>query len=141
MNERALVEMTFPGIACWVALARRWATDALMAAGHQDLDSVRLVTSELVGNAVVHTRSGRPGGLVTVKVVEVGDALARSSLPWWSRTPYGSSGSSHGGSSPPRTVRPEQGSSPELVRNGGELHVFFLGTMRSVLLCEQSWEK
>lgn len=77
MNERALVEMTFPGIACWVALARRWATDALMAAGHQDLDSVRLVTSELVGNAVVHTRSGRPGGLVTVKVVEVGDALAR----------------------------------------------------------------
>jgi hypothetical protein len=48
-----------------------------MAAGHQDMDGVRLVTSELVGNAIVHTRSGRPGGLVTVKVVEVGDALAR----------------------------------------------------------------
>jgi hypothetical protein len=48
-----------------------------MAAGHQDLDGVRLVTSELVCNAVVHTHSGRPGGLVTVKVVEVGDALAR----------------------------------------------------------------
>jgi anti-sigma regulatory factor (Ser/Thr protein kinase) len=77
MSDQALVELTFPGITAWVSLARRWVADALMVAGHQDMDGIRLVTSELVGNAVVHTRSGQPGGLVTVKVVEVGDTLAR----------------------------------------------------------------
>jgi anti-sigma regulatory factor (Ser/Thr protein kinase) len=77
VSDRALVRVTFPGLAAWAPLARRWVADALTAAGHRELDGARLVTSELVGNAVVHTGSGRPGGLVTVRVVEVGDALAR----------------------------------------------------------------
>ncbi|WP_327107610.1 ATP-binding protein [Nonomuraea glycinis] len=77
MSERALVELTIPGDAAWVCLVRRWVADALMVAGHRDVDGVRLVASELAGNAVLHTESGRPGGLMRVKVYEVTDALAR----------------------------------------------------------------
>ncbi|MEV6151265.1 ATP-binding protein [Nonomuraea sp. NPDC052129] len=77
MSDHALVKMTLPGVVRSVPLARRWVTDALTAAGHRETDGVRLVTSELVGNAVLHTRSGRPGGVVMVTVFEVGDALAR----------------------------------------------------------------
>ncbi|MEO3799094.1 ATP-binding protein [Nonomuraea sp. B1E8] len=77
MNDRILVEMTFPGVARSVSLARRWVVDALAAAGHRETDGVRLVTSELVGNAVLHTGSGRAGGMVVVKVFEVSGALAR----------------------------------------------------------------
>ncbi|MCA2224414.1 ATP-binding protein [Nonomuraea aurantiaca] len=77
MSDHALVRMTLPGVVRSVPLARRWVADALTAAGHRGTDGVRLVTSELVGNAVLHTRSGRPGGVVMVKVFEVGKALAR----------------------------------------------------------------
>ncbi|MEO3793814.1 ATP-binding protein [Nonomuraea sp. B10E15] len=77
MNDQVLVEMTFPGVARSVSLARRWVVDALAAAGHRETDGVRLVTSELVGNAVLHTGSGRAGGLVVVKVSEVSGTLAR----------------------------------------------------------------
>ncbi|MBF8188528.1 ATP-binding protein [Nonomuraea sp. K274] len=77
MSDHALVRMTLPGIARSVSLARRWVADALTAAGHRDADDARLVTSELVGNALLHTGSGRPGGLVRVNVFEIGDALAR----------------------------------------------------------------
>jgi anti-sigma regulatory factor (Ser/Thr protein kinase) len=69
--------MTLPGVACSVSLARRWVVDALVTAGHRETDDARLVTSELVGNAVLHTVSGHVGGTVTVEVIEVGDALAR----------------------------------------------------------------
>jgi len=48
-----------------------------MVAGHREVDDARLVASELVGNAVLHTGSGRPGGLVRVKVHEVTGALVR----------------------------------------------------------------
>ncbi|MEV0592019.1 ATP-binding protein [Nonomuraea cavernae] len=77
MSDQVLVELTFPGVAAWVPLARRWVADALVAAGHRDMDGARLVTSELVGNAVLHTGSGRPGGLIMVRVSEVADAVAR----------------------------------------------------------------
>ncbi|MET7999737.1 ATP-binding protein [Nonomuraea glycinis] len=77
VSERALVDLTVPGSAAWVCLVRRWVADALTVAGHRDVDGVRLVVSELAGNAALHTGSGRPGGLVRVKVYEVADALAR----------------------------------------------------------------
>ncbi|MDA0632339.1 ATP-binding protein [Nonomuraea sp. MCN248] len=77
MSERTLVELTIPGSAAWVCLVRRWVADALMVAGHRDVDGARLVASELAGNAVLHTASGRPGGLVRVKVFGVTDVLAR----------------------------------------------------------------
>ena len=77
MKEQALVDLTIPGSAAWVCLVRRWVADALMVAGHRDVDDARLVVSELVGNAVLHTGSGRPGGLVRVKVHEVTGALVR----------------------------------------------------------------
>lgn len=51
--------------------------DALTVAGHREVGGARLVASELVGNAVLHTGSGRPGGLVRVKVFEVSAATAR----------------------------------------------------------------
>lgn len=35
------------------------------------------MTSELAGNAVLHTRSARPGGLITTKVTEVRAGLVR----------------------------------------------------------------
>ncbi|MEU6716311.1 ATP-binding protein [Nonomuraea sp. NPDC046802] len=77
MSDQALVKMALPGVARSVSLARRWAVDVLTAAGHQNADDARLVVSELVGNAVLHTGSGRPGGLVAVKIFEIGDGLAR----------------------------------------------------------------
>ncbi|MFG1681890.1 ATP-binding protein [Nonomuraea sp. NPDC049269] len=77
MSDRTLVKMTFPGIARSASLARRWVADVLTAAGHQDVDGARLITSELFANAVLHTGSGRAGGLVTIEVFEIGHALAR----------------------------------------------------------------
>jgi len=49
----------------------------LTVAGHRNVESAQLVTSELAGNAALHTRSARPGGLITVEVTEVDDALVR----------------------------------------------------------------
>jgi anti-sigma regulatory factor (Ser/Thr protein kinase) len=90
VKERFVAEIVLPGVAVSVPLARRYVVDALLAAGHREVDGARLITSELVGNAVVHTRSGRPGGLVAVDVVTVGEAMARievtdegaATVPW-----------------------------------------------------------
>jgi anti-sigma regulatory factor (Ser/Thr protein kinase) len=41
------------------------------------VDGARLIASELVTNAVLHTGSGRAGGLVTIEVLEISDAVAR----------------------------------------------------------------
>ncbi|WP_261809124.1 ATP-binding protein [Nonomuraea sp. C10] len=71
------MDLTVPGSAAWVCLVRRWVADALTVAGHREVDGARLVASELVGNAVLHTGSGRPGGLVRVKVFEVTAVTAR----------------------------------------------------------------
>ena len=56
----------FPGIAQQVGVARRFVGNLLDGAPFRD-DAI-MVTSELFTNAVVHTASGRPGGLVTVQV-------------------------------------------------------------------------
>ncbi|TYB52379.1 ATP-binding protein [Nonomuraea sp. PA05] len=76
-SERLLTEVVVPGDTSSVPLLRRCVTLVLTAAGHRDLERVRLVLTELLSNAVVHTRSGLPGGLVAVQVSEVGDGLVR----------------------------------------------------------------
>lgn len=72
VSRRFLAELVLPGIACSVSLARRWVGDVLRVAGHLDVERARLVMSELVANAVLHTDSGRPGGLVTVEINSIG---------------------------------------------------------------------
>ena len=51
-----------------MSVARRCVGEVLMVAGHEDVDDVQLVVSELLTNAVSHTASGEPGGFVTVEV-------------------------------------------------------------------------
>jgi hypothetical protein len=61
----------FPGEPGRVPEARRWAAAALSRAG-ADPDAAELLASELVSNALLHTRSGQPGGTVTVLVTPGG---------------------------------------------------------------------
>jgi serine/threonine-protein kinase RsbW len=63
-----------PGRAEYVAAARRWA-QATAAAWGMAGDLVGLVVSELVTNALRHTRSGRPGGTVVVAVAGGWDSV------------------------------------------------------------------
>ncbi|MFC4009372.1 ATP-binding protein [Nonomuraea purpurea] len=77
VSGRFLAVVVMPGVNSSVPLLRQYVTLVLTAAGHQDLEAVRLVLTELSANAVLHTRSGDPGGLVTVEVSEISDRLAR----------------------------------------------------------------
>ena len=56
-----------PGLAGQVPGVRRWA-QAVAAAWGAAADQVGLVVTELVTNAIRHTRSGQPGGVVMVAV-------------------------------------------------------------------------
>lgn len=79
-----IAEAAFPGSAESVADARAFVRRALIARYGTVVEDVVLLASELVGNAVRHSDSGRlPGGVVTVTLsepaadvirVEVGDA-------------------------------------------------------------------
>ena len=48
------------------ASAARSMTRQLLGEGHPSAETVQLVVSELVANAIVHSKSGAPGGTVTV---------------------------------------------------------------------------
>ncbi|GAA3076465.1 ATP-binding protein [Streptosporangium carneum] len=61
-----------PGVAHSVPAARRYVAELLTNAGHAEVEDVLLLVSEVVTNAVVHTGSGRPGGVVTVEVTAAG---------------------------------------------------------------------
>jgi serine/threonine-protein kinase RsbW len=63
-----------PGRAEYVAAARRWAQATAAAWGVAGAE-VGLVVSELVTNALRHTRSGRPGGTVVVAVAGGWDSV------------------------------------------------------------------
>ncbi|MEV4102343.1 ATP-binding protein [Nonomuraea sp. NPDC049649] len=69
-----------PGAPRSVSVARHCVGRVLMDAGHRNVDNVLLAVSELVSNAVRHTVSGLAGGLITVDVREIGDAIARISV-------------------------------------------------------------
>ncbi|MET7327929.1 ATP-binding protein [Nonomuraea sp. NPDC005650] len=77
MDKEFLAELVFPGKRRSVSMARHCVGNVLQAAGHRCVDGALLVVSELVGNAVLHTVSGQAGGLITVAVREMGDAIAR----------------------------------------------------------------
>lgn len=68
MPPRAMrhTERVFPGSAEQVAAVRAFVTAEV--AGFTDLDEVMLLASEVAANAVLHTRSGLPGGVFTVSV-------------------------------------------------------------------------
>src|ERR1700733_14450157 len=56
----------FPGVPCQVSLARRFVSALLE--GSPLCDDAVIVISELFTNALQHTDSGRPGGLVVVQL-------------------------------------------------------------------------
>jgi serine/threonine-protein kinase RsbW len=72
-----LAELVLPGVARSVPVARHSVERVLTAAGHQHVYGMLLVVSELVGNAVEHSYSRLPGGLVTIDIREVDDETAR----------------------------------------------------------------
>jgi anti-sigma regulatory factor (Ser/Thr protein kinase) len=63
--------LTIPGCPEQVSRARAY----VAALAGPAAETAALLTSELVTNAVLHTRSGRDGGAVTVVVTEVPDGL------------------------------------------------------------------
>ncbi|MEV6985495.1 ATP-binding protein [Sphaerisporangium sp. NPDC051017] len=65
--------LTVPGAAENVAEARRFLMK-LLGGDHRDAETVKLLLSELMGNSIRHSASGR-GGLVTVAVLYVEGAL------------------------------------------------------------------
>lgn len=91
--------LTVPGAERSVAHARRFVRD-MVGDGHPAVDDAELCTSELVTNAVVHTRSGDDGGRVTVTVARgggvleicVGDDGAASDLPHVRAAPFAEDG-------------------------------------------------
>ncbi|MFD1543881.1 ATP-binding protein [Nonomuraea guangzhouensis] len=77
MEERFLGEVVLPGVAQSVAVARHCVGAMLAAAGHRVVEDVRLIVSELITNALIHTASGLHGGVVTVEVVAVDAEIVR----------------------------------------------------------------
>ena len=61
------MERSYPGTADQARYVR--ADLAVICAGFPAAESLVLLTSELVTNAIVHSRSGRPGGSFTVRVL------------------------------------------------------------------------
>ena len=70
-GDDAAAFAVFPGEPRRLKDARRWAA-ALLAQAGADPGIAELVASELVTNALLHTRSGGPGGTVTVAVTRAG---------------------------------------------------------------------
>ena len=62
---RAPVLRVLPGVADSAGVARTMARE-LLGDGNPAVDTVMLLISELVTNAIIHTKSGAPGGTVTV---------------------------------------------------------------------------
>lgn len=66
---RILGQRDFYGIAQSAGAARRWVVRLLTAhASDETLETIELLVGEVVANAVVHSDSGKPDGLVTVFV-------------------------------------------------------------------------
>jgi two-component sensor histidine kinase len=65
--EAVTLESSYPGRADQARYVR--ADLAAISTGFPAAENLVLLTSELVANAVLHSRSGHPGGLFTVRVV------------------------------------------------------------------------
>ncbi|MEV7011353.1 ATP-binding protein [Streptosporangium sp. NPDC051022] len=72
MSANTLGVVDLPGVKQSVSAARRYVAGLLTDAGHVDVEDAVLLVSEVVTNAVVHTSSGRPGGVVTVEITHQG---------------------------------------------------------------------
>jgi serine/threonine-protein kinase RsbW len=66
-----LGSVTIPGLPEHVTSSRAFIARTLSRLPAIDSDAATLLTSELVTNAIQHTKSGAPGGMVTVVVIEV----------------------------------------------------------------------
>ena len=74
-NPAVLGSLTIDGRPEQVSAARGFVRRIVTRMGAIDSDAATLLTSELVTNAIEHTRSGSEGGTVTVVVVEVGGGV------------------------------------------------------------------
>ncbi|MEU7854429.1 ATP-binding protein [Nonomuraea sp. NPDC049141] len=70
---RHLGHFLLPGVGASVSVARRCTAALLAAAECRNIGDALLVTSELVTNAIVHSRSSE--GWVRIGVVDIGDGL------------------------------------------------------------------
>jgi len=69
----AIAVQVFPGRADQAAKVREWVRGLIPCDGDQlAVEDAELIVSELFANAVEHSRSGEPGGTVTVAVTEDG---------------------------------------------------------------------
>jgi serine/threonine-protein kinase RsbW len=76
-SATAATSRRFAGTPQEVGEARRWVQQLVYGlAGTDAADQARVLTSELVTNAVVHSASGRPGGTVTVVVIRYAAGIA-----------------------------------------------------------------
>jgi len=73
-STAVLGKATVPGREASVPQARAF-VDGILGPGHPRGDVARLLVSELVTNAVQHTQSRRPGGTVTVVVIDLAGGL------------------------------------------------------------------
>ena len=81
---------TFTGVPASVTKARAWAKDRLTVQGVDVPMDLPLVLTELVANAVRHTRSGDPGGTFVVRLSVRPDRVrveVRDNGPRGHRTP------------------------------------------------------
>lgn len=66
----------FPGVARSAGDARRWVVELLRGqVAAETLETAELLVSEVVTNAILHSDSAGPGGLVTVRVGLSGDLV------------------------------------------------------------------
>jgi anti-sigma regulatory factor (Ser/Thr protein kinase) len=75
-DATVLGKLTIPGRPEQVRLARAFVSRTL--SGHQistDNDTAALLTSEIVTNAIAHTKSGVDGGTVTIVVISIPDGV------------------------------------------------------------------
>jgi anti-sigma regulatory factor (Ser/Thr protein kinase) len=94
-----LGRMTLPGRPECVRAARQFVA-GLLGDAHPQSDTAELLTSELMTNAVMHTRSGQPGGTVELVVaakaadfmVSVIDSGSDLSVPEPGSSPGGENG-------------------------------------------------
>lgn len=72
-GQRRLARCTFLGQPGQVGEARRWLS--LLISGFEAADEAVLACSELAANAIVHSDSGLPGGMFTVRVAIEPDSV------------------------------------------------------------------
>lgn len=67
-----LALLRLPGVESSIPVARRSVLEVLQVVGYAAVGDLPLLASELVTNAIKHTRSGHPGGLLDVVILDCG---------------------------------------------------------------------